>query len=380
MPVRRRKLLVGLVLAAVLVVAIAVPASAAWFPDTEDHPYEASILALADRGIIGGYTNGNFGPDDPVIRQQFAKMIVLTLALPVAEEDFPDPAVPFIDLDTDDPAKLYPHEYVAVCALNNITKGTDATHFSPTKNITRQQVITMVVRAVDNLKPGTLEAVPAGWNGVLPAGDPTHGLNIKKAEYNGLLDGIWASTTVPTPGLAGWDTTKNATRGEVAEMLAQLLYRAGTVLTVTGPSGTQELTMDDIKALPAVEGYGGYKNRLDNVTGPLIWKGVSVQTLMGMVGGGTKVTVVASDGWKLEFDAVTYSDDVYGAFEMYNPATGATITEIEGEITMILAYSMDGGPLPSEDGALRIAFVSPNDDQVTWSGRWVSQVARIEVE
>ncbi len=65
---------------------------------------------------------------------------------------------------------------------------------------------------------------------------------------------------------------------------------------------------------------------------------------------------------------------------MYDPATGATITEIEGEITMILAYAMDGGPLPSEDGALRIAFVSPNDDQVTWSGRWVSQVARIEVE
>ncbi len=380
MPVRRRTLLVGLVLAAVLIVAIAVPAFAAWFPDTEDHPYEASILALADRGIIGGYTNGNFGPDDPVIRQQFAKMIVLTLALPVVEEDFPDPAVPFIDLDTDDPAKLYPHEYVAVCALNEITNGTDATHFSPTKNITRQQVITMVVRAVDNLKPGTLEAVPAGWNGVLPAGDPTHGSNIKKAEYNGLLDGIWASTTVPTPGLAGWDTTKNATRGEVAEVLAQLLYRAGTVLTVKGPSGTQELTMDDIKALPAVEGYGGYKNRLDNVTGPLIWKGVSVQTLMGMVGGGTRVTVVASDGWKLEFDAATYSDDVYGAFEMYNPATGATITEIEGEITMILAYAMDGGPLPSEDGALRIAFVSPDDDQVTWSGRWVSQVARIEVE
>ncbi len=273
---KTRTLLVTLLLAALVVFAVAVPALAAWFPDTDGHPYEASILTLADREIIGGYTNGNFGPDDPVIRQQFAKMIVLTLDLPVTESDWPNPAVPFVDLDSDDLTKLYPHEYVAVCALNNITRGTDATHFSPLRKITRQQVITMVVRAADNLTPGTLTAVPAGWNdGVLNYSDPDHGANIRKAEYNGLLDGIWASTTIPTPGLAGWDTTKNATRGEVAEILAQLLYRAGTVLTVTGSTGAQEFTMDDIKALPAVEGYGGWKNRLGNVTGPLIWKGVS---------------------------------------------------------------------------------------------------------
>ena len=42
--------------------------------------------------IIGGYPNGNFGPDDLVIRQQFAKMIVLTLDLPVTEDDWPDAA------------------------------------------------------------------------------------------------------------------------------------------------------------------------------------------------------------------------------------------------------------------------------------------------
>ena len=80
-------------------------------------------------------------------------MIVLTFGLPVTESDWPSPAVPFVDLEADDLTKLYPHEYVAVCALNNITKGTDTTHFSPYKNITRQQVITMVARAADNLRP-----------------------------------------------------------------------------------------------------------------------------------------------------------------------------------------------------------------------------------
>jgi rhodanese-related sulfurtransferase len=184
---------------------------------------------MAARGIIGGYTNGNFGPGDPVIRQQFAKMIVGTLDLPVAEEDFPNPAVPFTDLGSDDLSKLYPHEYVAVCALNEITKGKTLTTFDPYSNITGQQVITMVVRAADNLAPGTLQEVPAGWSGQLPAGDPTHGANIKKAEYNGLLDGIRASLSIP--GLAGWDTTKNATRGEVAQMLWNLIACLGETRT-----------------------------------------------------------------------------------------------------------------------------------------------------
>ncbi len=85
----------------------------------------------------------------------------------------------------------------------------------------------MVVRAADNLRPGALDEVPAGWMGLLPAGDPTHGANIKKAEYNGLLDSIWASTTIPIPGLAGWDTGANATRGEVAQMLWNLLNLHG---------------------------------------------------------------------------------------------------------------------------------------------------------
>ena len=70
--------------------------------------------------------------------------------------------------------------------------------------------------------------------GLLPAGDPTHGANIKKAEYNGLLDGIWASTTIPIPGLAGWDTGANATRGEVAQMLWNLLRPARGVAACGG--------------------------------------------------------------------------------------------------------------------------------------------------
>jgi len=370
--VRKISVTIGLLLAAVLVVAFSVPALAVSFDDVDGHPYEASIFELADRGIIGGYANSNsFGPDDLVTRQQFAKMIVKTLDLEVTGNE----TCPFVDVTPGlgiDP--LYPANYIAVCALNNITKGKDATHFAPYENITRQQVVTMVVRAADNLAAGTLEDPAAGWSGVLTYGDAQHGTNIKKAEFNGLLDGIWASNSAP--GLSGWQTAGFATRGEVAEMLAQLLYRTGSVLTLSGPSGARNFTMAELRALPATEGYGGWKNVLGNITGPMVWKGVAIHTLMDLVGGGSALTVIASDGYEAGFDSAT----VNGVLTVYDPSTGAEIPAYSGTITMILAYAVNDEDLPSDFGALRIAFVSSTPDQVTYSANWARQVSEIEVE
>lgn len=93
-PVRRwsRGLLV--VAAFGMLLALASPAWGLSFPDEPSgHPYVKAIDVLSDWNIIAGYTNGKFGPADLVTRQQFAKMIVLTLGLQVTEADvcpFPD--------------------------------------------------------------------------------------------------------------------------------------------------------------------------------------------------------------------------------------------------------------------------------------------------
>jgi len=66
---------VCMLLAMTFVLVSAAPAMA--FPDVPDnHAYARAIDELSSRGIIGGYTDGNFGLDDPVKRAQFAKMIV----------------------------------------------------------------------------------------------------------------------------------------------------------------------------------------------------------------------------------------------------------------------------------------------------------------
>jgi hypothetical protein len=215
------------VLATLFVLGVAGSAFAGSFTDVPDtHPYKAAIEDLATRQIINGVGQGLFKPDDFVKRQQFAKMIVLTLGLEVP----PSIVCPFVDVDTtpnpNDPK--YPAKYVAVCAANNITRGVDASqsHFAPESRIKRAQMITMVVRAAENLMSGSIEAVPAGWTGVLNYDDSTHGVNIKKAEYNGLLAGIVG----PGGTLAAWDTTGDATRGEVAQLLYNLLNSEESLL------------------------------------------------------------------------------------------------------------------------------------------------------
>ena len=91
---KHQRLVVSLCVCVVLLVALTVSLvsiAAAVTPSFADvpatHPYYAAISDLASRGIINGLANGNFGPDDSVTRQQFAKMIVLTGGYPVSEAD-----------------------------------------------------------------------------------------------------------------------------------------------------------------------------------------------------------------------------------------------------------------------------------------------------
>ena len=145
--------------------------------------YEEAIYALADAGIITGFPDQTFRPDAPVIRQQFAKMIVKTLNLPMTGNE----VCPFTDVDGQiglDP--WYPSKYVAVCADYGITQGITETLFDPWGFITHQQLITMVARGAD--VPEAPQTTPP----FLPSQfDPReHYVNARDAAYAGLLDGL----------------------------------------------------------------------------------------------------------------------------------------------------------------------------------------------
>ena len=198
----------------VLVLALAGVASAApSFPDVPaNNPYYAAVTDLSTRGIMSGYENGDFGPGDPMLRQQFAKLIVLAGGFQVSEAD----VCPFTDVPVSGPSSLYPDNYIAVCAANGITVGKTATTFAPEDEVTRLQVVSMVVRLGDKLKPGLLINPPIGilFIGTWP-NDETHGADARRAIYHGLLSGI----DLTLPGDAPMP------RGEVAQVLHNLLVK-----------------------------------------------------------------------------------------------------------------------------------------------------------
>ncbi|MCZ7662924.1 MAG: S-layer homology domain-containing protein [Thermoleophilia bacterium] len=123
------------------------------FSDIGGDPYSPAIARLAARGIVGGYPDGTFRPDRPVLRAQLAKVICLTLRLPVVERTFP---CPFPDVETPG-ANLYPDDYVTIAAANQIVTGYADGRFRPYVSVNRAEAISMVVRG---LKGGWPELLP----------------------------------------------------------------------------------------------------------------------------------------------------------------------------------------------------------------------------
>ncbi len=70
----------------------ALQAAGAPFPDLSGHWAASAVLDLKERGIISGYPDGNFHPDDQVTRADMAVMLAQAkkLALNHAESVFPD--------------------------------------------------------------------------------------------------------------------------------------------------------------------------------------------------------------------------------------------------------------------------------------------------
>jgi uncharacterized protein YkwD len=170
--------------------------------------YAAEIGLLAGRGVVNGYGDGAFGPDDLVTRQQFAKMIVLTLGYGVSLSS----ASGFTDVEpqlgASDP--LYPGGYIAVCAAAGITRGKTFDTFGPYDQITRAQLITMVARAAQ------LPTPPWGYEPPFAKFSPDHYPWAARAAYAGLLDGLFDAG----PGFDFWAP---ATRAEVCLLLSGLL-------------------------------------------------------------------------------------------------------------------------------------------------------------
>jgi DMSO/TMAO reductase YedYZ molybdopterin-dependent catalytic subunit len=150
-----------------------------------------------------------------------------------------------------------------------------------------------------------------------------------------------------------------------------------TVLEVIGPDGAKSYTLEELRALPSTEGYGGLKSSTGRITPPVPIKGVVLEELFAEVGGlpeDAAVGIAAKDGYEMTMSAEQIRS---GDFITYDMVTGEEKTIAE-PLSVVLAYEYDGKPLdPESDGPLRLFAVSPTQNQVIdghWTVKWVTKV------
>ena len=223
MRIRSRAALVAVLVALILTVAAPQALGAESFSDVQaGHVFYQEITTLAGLNIIAGFPGGTFRPDLPIVRQQFAKMIILSTdkhtdtvdneANPTFSDVMPSAGIP------------YPFDYVEEAAKAGFFKG-NAGKFSPFSNMTRVQLALVIVRAGGTF----LEDPPPGYQTGFTDVPGYASAEVAKAKFNGILDGKNATTFAPYA---------NATRGHACKMLARLLDKLPTVGKVVGTSAT----------------------------------------------------------------------------------------------------------------------------------------------
>ena len=199
MPKRRSR--ASLVVAAGLCGALAFGgATAAYASDIQGHWNEAGMQEWIDYGILKGYDNGDYGPDNPTTRAELVAFLDRVMDYQKTADNS------FSDLD-----KNWYTEVVLKGVAAGVIAGDDAGTMRPNDPVTREEAATIFARVlaldVDNAKPskfsdaskvhswakGSVDAmVEAGYINGYPDGTfgPTQA--ITRAEVIGMLNNMFA--------------------------------------------------------------------------------------------------------------------------------------------------------------------------------------------
>ncbi len=133
------KKVVAILLTVVMAFTLFVPVSAASrFPDVTGHWAESYIENWADKGVITGYSDGNFRPDQEITRAEVAKVLALAYEMEIYGE-----AADFTDVSESD----WFYNYALLCSSNAVVNGYPDGSFRPDASITRSEAVKMVCLA-----------------------------------------------------------------------------------------------------------------------------------------------------------------------------------------------------------------------------------------
>lgn len=177
---------------------------ASLFPDTKEHWAKESIASLLIKGILSGYPDGNFRPDNPLTRAEFAKIISLSFDLAIKQEGVKS----FTDLEPN----YWATPYIERVWKARVVEGFPDGSFRPSDPVKRSEVAAMLCRVFSwplipqNFSPTFIDLDSSHWAFIY----------IETGAWQGVWDGYPGGDFQPeTP----------ATRGEIATLIARLITK-----------------------------------------------------------------------------------------------------------------------------------------------------------
>ncbi len=215
------------VLAGVLALVPFVQVSLARFSDVPaTHPYAAAIQYVQDQGIVTGYPDGTFRPDQRINRAEFIKLVMdmtfgnaVSLCDPAATILFPDTGERMMLSFPDVPASSWYARHACIAKQNRIVAGYPDGTFRPTNNISFAEAAKIIVNAM---------AIPT-------SPDPVW--------YKPFMNALAGKNAIPS-SITGPDAL--LTRGEMAEVI----YRLKNASYVPEQNTAQNISTQRLSLLP----------------------------------------------------------------------------------------------------------------------------------
>ncbi len=154
-----------------------VPASAASYSDTNRTNYAEAVSALSDAGIINGYPDGTFRPENSISRAEISKMLSAVILNGYNEEEAAKADEATVHADIRDSALMtvngatfkdvdstnWSAPYIGVSSTCGIVTGYTDNTFRPSKTITYNEITAMAVRACEYDMSKVTGAWPANY-------------------------------------------------------------------------------------------------------------------------------------------------------------------------------------------------------------------------
>ncbi|WP_161601366.1 S-layer homology domain-containing protein [Paenibacillus luteus] len=110
------------------------------YADTANHWAKTAISTAAEQGIVNGFSETTFGPNEPITREQMAAMIVKAAKLPLVTE-----GKTFTDSSD---ISAWATSSVATASSKGLIGGYENGSLKPKGNATRAEAVTVILKAI----------------------------------------------------------------------------------------------------------------------------------------------------------------------------------------------------------------------------------------